>query len=474
MTQLGRIEYALNGGRCYTDFIDNSGGVSCSDQEVNIKILLNEVVNNGDMTVKQRNKLLEQMTESVSQRVLQNNYEQSQAISIENSQALKLSGEHMRFIRELERSGELNRELEFLPDNETLQERNKNGFGLTRPEISVLLSYAKMTLYQSLLDSEFPDGTFLRNDLVRYFPEVLSEKFSETMYKHRLQREIIATYATNNMVNRVGPTFAFRLHQLTGAKYPDIARAYTAAREIFGMREFWAEVEGLDNKIDSQLQTRMLIYAGGLIERASMWLIRHCEQPIDISTVVKLYQTGAQELFECLPESLAENDVATMQAEKEDMITRDVPEPVAQKVASFIPMSAALDVVEIATLTNKPVQFVASVYFEIGARMDLMWIRDQVAGLPAENLWHQLAKSRLRDDIHSQQYEITKDVVENYELGNPKETVANWIEVKTFGYRRLSDLISELRTYANNDFATLSVAISEVHALRRAGSGISS
>ncbi len=471
LTQRGRIEYSLNGGRCFTDFIDNAGGVDCSDHEVNIKILLNEVVSEGDMTVKQRNRCLEQMTETVGDHVLADNYDQTQAISIAHTRALELVGEHRRYIRELERAGELNRQLEFLPDNETLRERALNGQGLTMPELSVLLSYSKLTLYQKLLNSDFPEGKYLGREIVGYFPSVLAEQYQPVMFKHRLKREIIATTATNSMVNRVGPTFAFRLSQLTGAEYPDIARAYTAVREIFAMHKVWEAVEALDNVVDAKIQTQMLLYASGLIERASMWVLRHCELPLDIDKVVNLFQAGVEQVAGSLPKSLPSADADPMREQVRHLVESKVPKSLAKIVAGFFPLSTALDIVEISNQTGKPVLFVAEAYFEVGACLDLRWIRDQVADLPAENLWHQLAKSRLRDDVHGHQYAIVLDIVRNSSRKKARETVAEWIKGKGLGYRRLENLIDELKATGSNDFATLSVAISEVHALRRGAIG---
>ncbi len=471
LTQLGRVEFAMNGGRSLTDFIDNSGGVDCSDHEVNIKILLNEIVAAGDMTVKQRNRFLEKMTDTVAEYVLTDNYNQTQAISLASAQSVELVSEHRRYIRELERAGDLNRELEFLPDNETLRERAQNGQGLTMPELSVLLAYSKLTMYQRLLVSDVPDDAYLSKELMRYFPHELVEQYRDAMFNHRLKREIIATHATNSMVNRVGPTFAFRLSQLTGADHLDIARTYTAVRDIFGMRRIWSEIEALDNKVDAEVQSQMLLYASGLIERASMWVLRHCELPLDIERVVESFRDGVQLLAECLPKPLSESDSVPMKEQMKRLTDHKVPRSLAKVVAGFFPMSTALDIVEISNLTGKPVPYVAEAYFEVGARLDLRWIRDQVAALPAENLWHQLAKSRLRDDVHGHQYSIVLDAVRNHEGNKAKSTVSDWIQAKGLGYRRLNSLIEELKLAGSNDFATLSVAISEVNSLRRGASG---
>ena len=302
-TQRGRIEYALDGGRIYMDAIDNSAGVDCSDHEVNIKILLDAIVENGDMTVKQRNELLAQMTEEVGELVLKDNYQQTQAIDHALALARPMVDVHARYIHALEQSGRLNRELEFLPGDEELGERRSNGVGLTTPELAILLSYTKITLYKELLGSDAPENPYLSRELERYFPTPLRERFREQMREHRLHREITATHVTNSMVNRCGPSFAFRIGEETGAAGPEIARAYTAAREIFDMRTLWAGIEALDNRVDAKTQTRMFLEARKLVERATRWLLRNRRSPLDIEATISHFSEGAEELARRVPTS---------------------------------------------------------------------------------------------------------------------------------------------------------------------------
>ena len=296
MTQLGRVEYCMHGGRCYTDSIDNSGGVDCSDHEVNIKILLNQVVNNGEMTAKQREKILREMTDEVAELVLESNYQQSQALSLLNVCSNDLLREHSQYIQELELSGELNPAIEYLPDWQEVKRREGAGLGLKLPELSVLLAYSKMSLYEELLDSNMPEDAYLARDLHDYFPDRLSKAFSTEMDDHRLKREIIATYVTNNMINRVGPTFAYRMHELTSAAFANIARSYYAAREIFDMRTIWSSIEELDNTVPAQSQFEMLKFASGLLERATIWLLRHRSHPLNIEETVKYYRNDVEAL----------------------------------------------------------------------------------------------------------------------------------------------------------------------------------
>src|ERR671915_1346074 len=275
------------------DAVDNSAGVDTSDHEVNIKILLDAVVEAGDMTEKQRNQLLAGMTEEVGDFVLRDNYQQTQAISQAEAQAHSMVDVHARYIHALEHSGRLNRELEFLPDGETLGERKSEGGGLMAPELAILLSYTKITLYKQLLNSDAPEDPYLSRELERYFPTPLRERFREEIHEHRLHRQITATHVTNSLVNRNGPSFVFRLGEETGAAPPDIARAYMAAREIFDLRTLWDGVEASDNNVEAAVQTRMMLDARKLVERATRWLLRYRRPPLDIEAAISYFSEGA-------------------------------------------------------------------------------------------------------------------------------------------------------------------------------------
>ena len=467
MTQLGRVEYCLSGGRCFTDFIDNSGGVDCSDHEVNIKILLKQVVDNGDMTEKQRQNILRDMTDEVADLVLDDNYQQSQALSVINADAPNLLQEHWQYIRALEASGDLDRELEFLPDRDEIKRRQNEHMGLAYPELSILLAYSKMTLYQELLDSDLPEDTYLIKELIRYFPKRLSERFLEQMHNHRLKREIVATFVTNNLVNRVGPTFVFRMRQFTSAGFADVARAFYVAREIFDMSDIWDEIEGLDNKVPTHSQVTMLSYASGLLERTTLWLLRHRAYPLNIEESVKYFKTDLMKLIKSLSKTLSKPNVTAMNKQIKELTDNNVPKNIANRVVHLIPMSSALDMVEIIKSSNKPASFVSAVYFEIGTKLELLWIRNKIAQLAVENRWHGLAKSRLADDVHSHQFAIVSDVVQSADSKDPNVAVSNWMAANSNGCRMLASIIADMKSISNVDFATLSVAISEVHLLGR-------
>src|SRR5215207_2090451 len=341
-TQRGRIEYALAGGRINTDAIDNAGGVNCSDHEVNIKILLDAVVADGDLTAKQRNRLLADMSDAVGERVLRGSYLQTQALSLALAQASSMIDVHDRMMRSLEQVGRLDRDLEALPDGEASAER---GGGLTQPELAVLLAYSKITLYAALLDSDLPEDEALTAELADYFPAPLPKRFADRLPQHRLRREIVATRVTNGIVDRAGTTFVFRLQEDTGAAPADIARACAVARDVFDMRGFWADVEALDLEVAASAQIAMLLDARRLVERATRWLLRSRPPPLDIGSEIERFADGANAVAEALPGVLVDAEREEFEARMAALVDEGVPPALAGRVARLGDLFAALDVV---------------------------------------------------------------------------------------------------------------------------------
>ena len=408
-TQLGRIEFAAGGGRVNTDAIDNSGGVDCSDHEVNIKILLNEVVSGGDMTGKQRDRLLSEMTDEVAALVLRNNYLQTQALSVAASQASSMLEVHSRLIRRLERDGALDRSIEFLPGADEIAERLAAHGGLFTPELSVLIAYVKIGLFQRLLASTLPGEPFVANELRAYFPSPLRERHAGLMPGHRLAREIVGTLVANEMVNRGGITFAFRLGEETGADDADIARAYLVAREVYGMNGTWDAIEALDNVVGAEVQVSMLRETRKLVERAARWLLRNRPRPLDVERDVDHFAAGVAALRRGLPDLVADASRAAIDSAAGRLVERGVPEGLALEVAGGNDVFSALDVVEVAKGAGITVEAAAAVYFTLGEKLDLRWLRDEIAALPRENRWQALSRAALRDDLYAQLSALTSD-----------------------------------------------------------------
>ncbi|CAN5523370.1 NAD-glutamate dehydrogenase [soil metagenome] len=470
-TQRARVEYALAGLRINTDSIDNSAGVDCSDHEVNIKILLNAVVAQGDMTTKQRNSLLAEMTDEVGRLVLRDNFQQTQALSNSVTQAVSMVDVHTRYIGHLEQRGKLDRFVEFLPDEEGVEERKSNGQGLTSPEFAILLAYSKNGLAKELLASDLPEDPHLGRELVRNFPEPLREPFSAEMERHRLRREIIATRVANAVVNTSGITFVFRLGEETGAAAPDVARAQTVAREIFDMGSLWSEIEGLDHQVEAATQTAMILEGRKLVERGTRWLLRHCSRPLDISATVERYKEGPAELTALLPEVLVGPDETARGEATRRFMQEGVPEELATRVAGLSALFSALDLVEVSSAVDEPVASTAAAYFLLGNRLQLHWLRDRILALPRDDRWQALARDALRNDLYGWHGTLTAEAVKSTKAEQDVEDRINaWFGHKGHAHERYRQMLDDIRAVGRFDLATLSVALREVRNLAEAGS----
>ncbi len=460
LTQLGRIEFSHRGGLCHTDAIDNSAGVDTSDHEVNIKILLSAALEAHEIDMDERNTLLEAMTEEVALLVLRNNYAQTQALALAVDRAPSLIHHHSRAMRQLERSYGLDRELEHLPGDEEIAERISRGQGLTRPELAVLLAHSKISTYQILLESDVPEDPFLGEDLQRYFPQALSPRFDRFMAPHRLRREIIATHVTNSMINRVGSGFTLRMNELTGGLPADTARAYAAVREIFRLRELWREIEALDHQVASKTQKELMHETRQLLERATAWMLRHRQRPIDIAATVAEFRGGVDKLRRSFPRALAASNRLTQKRRVRHYLNADVPATLANHVAALAALTSALDIADVANSREHDIAQVATVYFDTGDRLGLHWLSDHIRDLPITNHWHALARSTLRSDLHLSQRTITANILDT-EGGRGKAGVRQWVATHRADTERLAQMINDLQKSSNLDFAMLSVAVSE-------------
>ena len=469
LTQRARIEFARGGGKVNTDAIDNAGGVDCSDHEVNIKILLDAVVADGDLTGKQRDELLAQMTPAVADLVLQNDYEQTETISLAEALAAPMADVHARFLDQLEAARKLDRELEGIPSSEELAERKHDRGGLTRPELAVVLAYSKNDLYAELLDSDVPEDPHLSTELDGYFPDPLPERFGPRMREHRLRREIIATQVANNVLHGGGTTFTYRLQEETGAFASEIARAYAAARDVFDMRRGWGDIEALDNLVAASVQIDMLLEGRRLVERGSRWLLQQVNRPIDIGAAVARYHPGAEVLFDAAPKLLGEGDLEPLLARSEELRSAGVPADVGLRIATLPAMFSTFDIVEVASDAGVGVEEVAAVHFRIGERLQLHWLRDRIVSLPRDNRWRALARAALRDDIYGLHRAVTAGVLASTRSdARAADRVEEWVEANDAAQRTL-DTLAEIRVEKVFDTTTLPVAVREVRNLLQAG-----
>jgi len=463
MTQRGRIEYALNGGAVNTDFIDNAGGVDCSDHEVNIKILLNEVVAAEDMTAKQRNALLASMTEEVASLVLANNYKQTQAISLAEQQARQAMAEYRRFINSLESSGKLDRALEFIPDDEQLADRSAQGKGLTRPELSILISYSKADLKQTLAASPITDDAYIGREIASAFPALLVEKYRDQLGEHRLRREIIATQLANDLVNHMGITFLRRLEQSTGALPSDVARAYVVARDVFRLRERFASIEALDHQVPPEVQFDLMSDLVRLGRRATRWFIRNRRRDLNPAQEVEHFAPRIEALSRDFS-SLFEGPVqAIWQARFDGYRNAGVPEELARFVAGTAHFYTMLGIIEAAEATDSDVEHVARVFFALGSELQLPWFAQLIQGLSVENHWQALARESYRDDLDAQVRSMTVAALQSAAAGaSVVETVEPWIERNRLMVQRWHAMLVELKSAGAGDYPMVSVAIREL------------
>jgi glutamate dehydrogenase len=467
-TQRGRVEYAQAGagGRINTDAIDNSAGVDTSDHEVNIKVLLGDVVARGDMTIKQRDALLGRMTDEVGALVLRDNYLQTQAVSVAEMDGVQGIDPHVRLMRSLEKSGRLNRAIEFLPDDEEIQRRQAAGQGLTRPELAVLMAYSKLALYDQLLPSDLPDDPALVGDLLRYFPAPIRKQHAEAVMRHRLRREIVATVVTNSLVNRTGATFMTDMAERSGAAPPAVARAYLVARQVFALRDLWDAIEALDNKVPAAAQYRMLRATQRLLDRAVLWFVRQSPGTIDVAAEVKRFSAGIAALDKAFEAAVEPSRAAELSAAAQELARDGVPESLAMRVARLADLAAGLDVVRIAESAQAPVESVGRLYFGIGARLGLDWLRSAASRVKAETSWQKMAVAAIVEDLLALQAELAARAVKAAGSIERVETIAeDWMRRHKAGLARFDAILAELRASPTTEIAALTVAGRELRAL---------
>lgn len=471
LTQLGRIEYAREGcggegGRINTDFIDNSAGVDTSDHEVNIKILLDKVVAGGDMTEKQRNKLLAEMTDEVADLVLRDNYEQNLALANAAAHAVPLLHVHEDWMKDLERRGVLNRELEALPTSRGVRRRLDRGEGLSTPELSVLLSWTKIVLADELLASDLPDDPYLREDLLGYFPSRMQADHVPAMEEHPLRREIIVTQVVNDLVNGAGMTFIPRLAGETGSSVADLTRANFVAREIFGSLALREEIASYDNRIPAERQTRMRIEMRTLVERASRWLVNNRRSPLDSVATVNFFQRRVQSVLAVLPELMSGQELDDFTGRRDRLTNAGVPDELATRVAVLAPAYALLGIVETAeSLDLDPVN-VARVHFALGERLGLPALVERIFALPREDRWQTMARAAVRDDLYAVHQQLTAAVLSSTSAEDPAPVrCAEWEDADPELIGRAAATLEEICRDDAADLARLSVGLRVVRGL---------
>jgi glutamate dehydrogenase len=469
-TQLGRIEYALNGGKINTDFIDNSGGVDCSDHEVNIKILLNSVVSAGDMTEKQRNSLLASMADEVAKLVLQDNYHQNNTISLASFTSSRDLSLYQQFTDALEKANKLNRSLEFLPDDKTILERRSAGIGLTRPELAILFAYSKIVLKEQIKKSALVRDPYLALYLKDAFPAQLSRRYESQMQDHYLAKEIISTQLTNRLVSEMGITFAYQMQDEASVSVSALVRSYIVGTNIFKLDELLAEIDTLDYQVEASVQYQMKEEAIRLVRRSVRWLLRNRRTKLDIAATVAHFTQDIAALYRRLPKLVLGADKEAMDNRQRDLIERGVPAPIALKVASTTPIFHALNIIEAATTYQEEVFRVAKIYFMLADRLELFWIRERINVFPIDNRWGILARTAYKGDLDWIQRELTVRVLLDTKSRSIPGKIKEWWTKHESQIQRWQTILTEMRSADPKDFAILFVAIRELFDLSTANS----
>lgn len=466
MTQRGRIEAAKSGVRLNTDAIDNSAGVDCSDHEVNIKILLNVQMGMGKLTLPARNKLLAEMAEEVGLLVLRDNYQQSQTISMIQQRGVQLLDAQQRTMKVFEREGLLNREIEFLPNDEEIQERMAAGQGLTRPELAVFLPYGKMWLYDKIISSDLPDDPITEQDLQDYFPTPLRKKYAQAISQHKLRREIIGTVVVNNFINRVGPSFLTTLMERTGLGPVDVARAYTVTEAAYGLRDIWSAIEALDNQVPAAVQMEMLLEVARMLERSVLWMLRHVPSPMDMTKEIKTLKPGVEALRKALPTVWSDEVAGYIKRQAEIYQGKGVPAKLAFGLASIYRLAAANDITMIAAATKQAVPEAARQYYLVGERFGLGALRARTESFATISYWDRLAVSAAIEELFGHQRNLAQTITTAAKGKLPPEKAMEaWVTTNKARIDRYDQVFAEVKAADSLSLSMLTVANRQLSAM---------
>lgn len=463
MTQRGRIEYAKKGGRVNADFIDNSAGVDCSDHEVNIKILLQQMMKQGELDLPARNKLLADMTDEVARLVLTNNYRQNKILSFMLHVSPERIGAKAHLIKTLENKGLLDREIEFLPSEAELKERQQNGEGLYSPELCVLMSYSKIDLFKKLLASDVLDDPWLRDVMVHYFPKQLQSIDAKFMDNHQLKREIIATVLTSQIVDRMGATFMLRMNEDTGADTSAIALAYFLVVELFNLNDLWQSIDDHDGQVAAEEQLKALKAIWSFVRQGVRWVLNNIGHSIDLQAQLKQLQSGVSQFVSDFEQHITATDAQVYQRENKALTEKGFAKKLANKLAALPYINAALDVVKVANDGKVSVKNAADMYFPLGQYLNLVWLHGMVEKLPVDSHWHVHARGDLRDDLSEHHAQLTAVLIRRYGTKkSAQEVMDQWLQDQQKMVRNMKQLMTNIKTEKQADYATVMVAVNSL------------
>lgn len=464
-TQRARVEFSQLGGRINTDFIDNSAGVDCSDREVNIKILLSDATKKKGMSREKRDELLASMTEDVANLVLRNNYLQTQAISMSETLSVERIDETARLITDLERTGLLDRDLEFLPHESEIDERRTRKQGLTRPELAVVLSYAKIDLYNGLIDSEETLEDFLQIDPQRYFPAVLRKRYMDLLPGHRLSRQILATLIANALVNRMGPAFVKRAQVDTGANIVTISRAYEIARIICRAGPLLRTIESLDHKIPASAQVSMMFEVSRTLRHACYWLIEQFGDELEIVKTVDRLKDRMAKIYTRSGIYLSKAGRVRHDKAEQAWVAMGVPDKLANRMSLLLVTRAALDIADLSAERKRDVLDAARMYSAFNDGLGMHWLHNCAEDLKVSGRWQAMARSNLRDEFYQIRRDVAFRLLTRRGTKDPGEVARKWLSKREEAVSNFTGMTEEMKLRGNIDFATLSVVAQELRDL---------
>lgn len=472
VTQLGRVEFALNGGACNTDFIDNAAGVDCSDHEVNIKILLDELVKNGDLTEKQRNAMLVDMTDEVAALVLQNNYRQTLSITLAEHEVLARTNEYRRFISFLEGQGKLDRALEFLPSDDVIVERVAQGKSYTRPELSVLISYAKVILKEALMASDIADDPYVVKEIETAFPPKLREKFRSNVYDHRLKREIVGTQVANDLINNLGITAAHRLMETTGVSYAELAKAYIVSRDVFQFEAFQQYIASLDNKVPAAYQAELMTNMVRRVRRGTRWFLRNRRANLKPEADIAMFKDGIQSLQALVVQLSSGAVIDEWKAREERLLAHSIDETWVHALSMPDNLFSGLSVIEAVLYScdsgagqkydGQHLAEVAEVFFYLLDKLKLFWFASELSQVKVDSYWQAVARESFIDDLSGQLRKLAVAFVKLKGELTVEDAYQRWASAHDYLVSRWSTMVNEVQSAQSTDYAMFSVALREL------------
>ncbi len=460
LTQRARIEYARGGGHINTDAIDNSAGVDTSDHEVNLKILLDRAVAAGKIDRDERNRLLAESADEVARLVLRDNYEQNVLLGMARVLSPRLVSVHRRFMQDLAAAGELDRALEFLPDDGELARREAAGTGLCSPENAVLVAYSKLTLMQHIEDSTLPEESWFQHALAGYFPPAIARRFADDLPNHPLHREIITTVVVNDMINRSGTTFVHRAIEETGVDLGQVARAYSVVRRVFGLPELWAAIEALDNQVPIAAQHAGYQEIRRLVDRATRWIVDVRFPISDVAAEIARYEPVVARLGARCPDLMRGAERQTLFDDAEKLIELGLPRELALRLAELLSAFLLLDVVEIAQATGRDPHDVAELHYAVSERLRVDELLTKVTALPRDDRWSTLARSAVRHDVYAALSAVTTAVLTTTDASLGVEgRIEAWADENFERVQRARAIVGAALEGDTADLATLSVVL---------------